>query len=281
MVEFFARSLRYLGMELAGQVVVGGLAAKGQVLGREDALQAAFRLGRELAGRRGTMNGGNDMLQVTAGWRETHPGACVGLLAVDKVSNPEYDERLEAHKGELERALKERYRTRDDLLALEHVRVYRDYYRRFGKTYFVLLQMESVAVKGRPFPREAALVEAMFMAEVKNGLLTAGHDMASLAGQLVLDAAADGEGYTGISGREQATKAGDMLMRDREGVISSVVLGPDFRTRLTAATTRSLFVVYAPPGVAQGLVERHLEDILANVRLFAPTATPAGGGIFR
>jgi DNA/RNA-binding domain of Phe-tRNA-synthetase-like protein len=221
------------------------------------------------------------MLQITAGWREAHPGACVGLLAVDKVTNPESDDRLEAAKSELEGQLKERYRTREDLLTLEHIQVYRDYYRRFGKTYFVLLQMESVAVKGKPFPREAALVEAMFMAEVKNGLLTAGHDLASLAAPLVLDVAADGEGYTGISGREQATRAGDMLMRDREGIISSVVFGPDFRTRITATTMGSLFVVYAPPGVAAGLVERHLQDILANVRLFAPAATPVGGGIFR
>lgn len=52
-VEFFARSLRYLEMELAGTVVVGGLARKGQVLEREEALQAATELGRELvAGRR-------------------------------------------------------------------------------------------------------------------------------------------------------------------------------------------------------------------------------------
>ena len=52
-VEFFARSLRYLEMELAGTVVVGGMARKGQVLEREDALQAATELGWELAsGRR-------------------------------------------------------------------------------------------------------------------------------------------------------------------------------------------------------------------------------------
>lgn len=51
-VEFFARSLRYLEMELAGAVVVGGMARKGQVLEREDALQAAAGLGRELVSGR-------------------------------------------------------------------------------------------------------------------------------------------------------------------------------------------------------------------------------------
>lgn len=51
-VEFFARSLRYLEMEFAGAVVVGGMARKGQVLEREDALQAAAELGRELVSGR-------------------------------------------------------------------------------------------------------------------------------------------------------------------------------------------------------------------------------------
>ncbi|MDT8899885.1 flavodoxin family protein [Anaeroselena agilis] len=47
-VEFFARSLHYLEMELAGTAVVGGMARKGQVLEREDALQSAVELGRKL-----------------------------------------------------------------------------------------------------------------------------------------------------------------------------------------------------------------------------------------
>jgi len=54
-VDFFVRSLRYLEMELAGTVVVGGMARKGQVLEREDALLVAAKLGQELAADRGTV----------------------------------------------------------------------------------------------------------------------------------------------------------------------------------------------------------------------------------
>lgn len=212
------------------------------------------------------------MLQVTKDWRNAYPGACLGLLAVDGVVNPEFDERLEVRKGELEERLRAQYRTREDLLACEAVAAYREYYKRFGKTYPVLLQMESVAVKGKPFPRTAALVEAMFMAEVKNGLLTAGHDRERVEAPLILDVAADGERFTGIGSREQNTKAGDMLMRDRAGIVSSVLCGPDDRTRITAATTRALFVAYVPPGVDRLLVERHLDDISANIKLLAPAA---------
>jgi len=48
-VDFFARSLKYLTVELAGTVVVGGMTRKGQVLEREEAMQAVWELGRKLA----------------------------------------------------------------------------------------------------------------------------------------------------------------------------------------------------------------------------------------
>jgi hypothetical protein len=47
-------------------------------------------------------------------------------------------------------------------------RAYVDYYRRHGKTYHVKAQRESIALKGKPIPARAALVEAMFMAELKS-----------------------------------------------------------------------------------------------------------------
>jgi DNA/RNA-binding domain of Phe-tRNA-synthetase-like protein len=211
------------------------------------------------------------MLQATIRWRQEYPNAAVGLMTMSGVANPECDDRLEARKAALEEQMRATYATREELTACQAVGAYREYYKRFDKTYPVLLQMESVAVKGKRFPRAAALVEAMFMAEVKNGLLTAGHDLDVLAAPLTLDVA-DGEGYTGISGREQATKAGDMLIRDRAGIISSIICGPDHRTRITAATTRALFVVYAPQGVERAMIERHFDDIAANVLLIAPGA---------
>lgn len=68
------------------------------------------------------------------------------------------------------------------------------------------------------------------------------------------------------------TRAGDMLMRDGTGIISSVLHGPDQRTRLTEGTTRALFTVYAPAGIGPAAVRTHLDEIAANVRLIVPAA---------
>jgi len=123
------------------------------------------------------------------------------------------------------------------------------------KTYPVQAQLESVVLKGRSIPHVAAIVEAMFMAEVKNLLLTAGHDLETIQAPVTLDVA-DGaderhpnERYTLLNGQEKVLKPGDMMMVDRQGVISSVIYGPDRRTQITLATRHAFFAVYAPAGI--------------------------------
>jgi DNA/RNA-binding domain of Phe-tRNA-synthetase-like protein len=144
------------------------------------------------------------------------------------------------------------------------VRAYVDYYRAHGKTYQVMPQRKSVAVKGKPIPRSAALVEAMFMAELKNLILTAGHDLTAVELPVRVDMTREDDGYVLMNGTERALSAGDMMMVDGEGIISSVLHGPDRRTRITSKTREVLFAVYAPAGVGENAVRDHLEDIRAK-----------------
>ena len=48
--------------------------------------------------------------------------------------------------------------------------------------------------------------------------------------------------------------------------------GQDDLSPISQATTRALFVSYAPDGVPAEAVETHLRRIEANVRLFSPAA---------
>ncbi|MBF8281343.1 MAG: hypothetical protein HW378_258, partial [Anaerolineales bacterium] len=116
------------------------------------------------------------MLIVSEAWQTNYPGASQGILVMRNVANPEHHPALEKLKTELEEQLRARFAGYDKaaLTALPSVQPYVAYYGQFKKTYHVLLQLESVALKGKPLPRVAALVEAMFMAELKNQLLTAG-----------------------------------------------------------------------------------------------------------
>ena len=51
---------------------------------------------------------GSRMIEVSPAWRETHPGASVGLIAFRGVSNPVTHEALNAVAAELEEEIRSR-----------------------------------------------------------------------------------------------------------------------------------------------------------------------------
>lgn len=214
------------------------------------------------------------LLVASAAWKARYPGAVAGLLVMEKVANPAAHPELDRCKAELEARLRRQYgeKTRADLMALPTLQAYAGYYGRFKKTYHVQLQLESVALKGKPVPSRAALVEAMFMAELEHQLLTAGHDAGEVASPVQVDVSNEGESYVAFNGQSQPLKQGDMVMRDALGVISSVLNGPDQRTRIRPETERAIFAVYAPAGIGSARVEAHLAAIATNVRIVAPSA---------
>jgi len=189
---------------------------------------------------------------------------------------------MDAAKLELEEAIRAEYRnsTRGDLKALHPMDTYISYYKKFGYTYHVLPQLESV-IKGKSIPSGLVAVDAMFMAELKNMLLSAAHDLDKIKAPLFLKAAAGNESFTAMGGRDITNISRDFLISDQESVISSILRGPDQRTAISADTSRAIFTVYAPDGVEEQLVSGHLRDIETYIRLGAPEAVTSLNEIIR
>lgn len=226
------------------------------------------------------------IVTVSDAWKAAYPGAAIGVLAMRNVANPAQHRELDLRKEMLEARLRARFAGYDRarLKALPTIQAYNAYYKRFKKTYHVLLQLESVVFQNKPIPRVAALVEAMFMAELENLFLTAGHDLDLVQMPLKVDVAAGSERFVQMNGQEQTLKAGDMFIADAEGILSSIVYGADQRTCMTAKTQQALFTVYVPAvqytaavddaevGIGERAVYKHLRDIQENVALIAPQA---------
>lgn len=206
-------------------------------------------------------------------WAGKYPGASVGILIMLNVTNERSSEELNRHKREIEAELRIRYKefSRKKIKSIHPIDVYDTYYKKFGNNYHVLHQLESVA-GGKPIPTVSSLVEAMFMAELKNMLLTAGHDLEKIQLPLEGKISTGIEEYTGISGKDILAVKDDMLITDAAGVISSIIKGPDSRTKINPGTNRALFVVYVPSGINEKLVYDHLEDIENYVRISSDQA---------
>jgi DNA/RNA-binding domain of Phe-tRNA-synthetase-like protein len=216
----------------------------------------------------------HQIFEVTNAWKSTYPEAHVGVLVMSAVSNPAHHPELESQKAALEEQLRAQFSGQDRRAIASHpvLQAYDEYYRRFKKTYHIQLQLESIVLKGKSIPSVAALVEAMFMAEMQDMLLSAGHDLDALHLPLTLDVATGNETYTLLRGEEQVVKPGDMMISDQDGIISSILYGPDQRTQITLDTTNAVFTAYSPPGIGEGSVVEHLQHIKENVMVFAPQA---------
>jgi DNA/RNA-binding domain of Phe-tRNA-synthetase-like protein len=214
-------------------------------------------------------------IRATADWRAAHPGAAIGLLEIAGVDNTRSSLALDDRKRETEARLRERYRgfTRQDFLALPVMAAYAKYYKRFGKTYHVLLQLESIVLKGKGLPNVSPLVDANFTAEVETLVLTAGHDVRQLHGEISIDVAREGDQLAPMTGgAPKAIPAGDMIMRDAKGVCCSIIYGQDTRSPISAATSHAVYVAYAPAGAPKETVEAHLRLIEAHARLVSSGA---------
>lgn len=214
------------------------------------------------------------MFEITSTLKSSFPNAHAGILVIRNASNPAHHAELEKLKAELEESLRAQFAGQDRAAIASHpvLKVYAEYYKRFKKTYHVQLQLESIVLKGKSIPTVASLVECMFMAEVKNMLLTAGHDLDKLQLPLTLDVTQGTESYTVMRGETQTVKADDMIISDQIGVISDIIYGPDQRTQITESTRNVVFTVYAPAGIEETLITKHLEDMRDYVLVVAPNA---------
>ena len=211
-------------------------------------------------------------ISATDEWRISHPGGIIGLLELSGVENIHASSSLDERKRSTETSLREHYKgfTRQDFLAIPIMSAYERYYKRFDKTYHVLLQVESIVLKGKSLPNVIPLVDANFIAEVETLVLTAGHDVARLREPVYIDVSHDGDSMTQMNGASKVIRAGDMIMRDADGISCSIIYGQDNRSPISANTSHVLYVAYAPSGVPAEVADIQLQKIEENMHLFSP-----------
>lgn len=211
------------------------------------------------------------MIEITQEFKSTYPGASIGVLLINNIKNQKNNTELSARKRQIESEIRKQFEGKDRqyLNNLDNNKAYEQYYKMFKKTYHVLLQLESIVFKGKSIPDVDCLVEAMFMAEIKNQLLTAGHDVDKLQLPIKVGVSNGKENYIVMNGKEQVCTQGDMFMYDDKGVISSILNGPDSRTKIDGNTNHVLYIVYAPEGVEKDTIKKHLEDIKDNLSLIS------------
>lgn len=150
---------------------------------------------------------------------------------------------------------------REKFVKTEPMCYYVKYFKKFRKTYFVLQQIESIFVKNHIFPETISIVQALFLTELKHGVLIAACDTDQMKTPYVIDVALGGESYTGFQGGIITLKEGDILLRDAEGIVVSNIYGQGMRTRVSNNTENVMFAIMGVEGVTRTVVESALDSL--------------------
>ncbi len=189
--------------------------------------------------------------------------ALFGSLIVKNIPNRSGSELLDNKKRELELDIRQNpIEPSEDAL----ISSYNLFFKQWGKTYPIEYQILTIQ-KGGKFPAVSVLVDSMFLAELKDRILTSGHDLDLIDGELLFDVSTGGEQYLKLNGKKQILKKDDIILRDNEGILASLLYGPAQRTVITNTTSNALYFAWCPFGLDQTLISVHLNQILDNLKL--------------
>lgn len=214
------------------------------------------------------------MLTISDAVKEKYPDLHFGIMMIENVQNPKSNPTLNQMKKNLEIELREKYNHLDKqaLKSLSQIQAYNEFYKTFKKTYHVQHQIESIVFKDKDLPNVAALVEAMFMVEVKNLLLTAGYDYGKVKNALQVDLSDGNQVFTGMGMSPKKPPKNDIILCDQQDILGSIICGPDHSSRISPETTQVLFAVYGVPGITEQAIHNHLLDIEHHVSVISPNA---------
>ena len=149
---------------------------------------------------------------------------------------------------------------------------YYRYFKKYKKTYPVLQQLESVLLKGRPFPSGRPINEIAFLTELRTQVLSGAHDAEQVRGAVEVFCPEEKLPFTGMRGEEVHTYPGDLSARDDGGIIFSMIAGADARTCLRPESRHVFYPFFAAPDTTRDQLLPAMELLASYVRVLAPNA---------
>ncbi len=167
-------------------------------------------------------------------------------------------------------ALKEEFRDYDRKTVFGE-QPYARFFKKFKKTYPVMLQFESCLFQDRPFPHGNPVAEVPFLAELKTRMLMGTHDIDRVQGQVRLVSGTAKEPFPGLRG-EAHTYPNDVVGRDDGGIILSMIAGADERTCAHPESRYVFYPVFGVPGMPEEEIRAAQDVLVEYTRVLCPEA---------
>ncbi|MEE9406368.1 MAG: tryptophan--tRNA ligase [Candidatus Aenigmarchaeota archaeon] len=187
--------------------------------------------------------------------KERYPTMRLGLVEIRNVVNSGSRE-LRDERRTVERIVKKEYRNWEKV---DIIKAYDKFFGRHDRPFPIVEGVKAV-LKGKGIPTLSPLVDAMLLAELKHLVLMTAHDLDKIDGTLTVDQAMEGDEFVNIAGDTVPLEQGDVVIRDRKGVIGTYLEGQSLRTKVTKKTRNCAYFAFYVPGVKDVRIKNCLKD---------------------
>lgn len=149
---------------------------------------------------------------------------------------------------------------------------YYRYFKKYKKSYPVMMQLESFLLKGRPFPSGNPVNEIAFLAELKTQILLGSHDIDRIEGDMTLFCGTEKTDFPGMRGDMIHIYPGDVSARDERDIILSMIAGADNRTYITEDSRNIAYIFFGTDKTPEDQFDRMTELLSRYIHTLAPAA---------
>ncbi len=202
-------------------------------------------------------------LKINPDVKLAYPDLKVAIIEIRLSEEPKFNQEINDLKKELEEKIRKDYKNPENL---SRIIKYHSFYKKFDSKVPMEFQIRSI-LNNKGIPTFNPIVTCLFMAELKNIILTAGHDLDKLSEEIEVLCSDGAEEYTKINGKIQKLKKNDIFAKNNLNIISSVLYGPDSKTKITNETKNCLFMCYSF-GLNEEDLRNHLNDLAGYLKIF-------------
>lgn len=146
------------------------------------------------------------------------------------------------------------------------------YFRKYKKSYPVMMQVESFLLKDRPFGNDDPINQVAFLTELKLHGLVGTHDADKMHGDVIIYCPAEKEPFSGMHDQGTHVYPRDVTLKDDGGPIASMIAGADDRTCLREGSLHVVYLIFGTPSHDAGMYENTRDQLQKYVRTLAPGA---------
>ncbi len=196
---------------------------------------------------------------------ETYPWMKFGYCFVNHLIPRKSLDHLRGKQGEVENYI----RRNTESLMMKAKSISRFYKTQGEKNRSHIESLIKSISKGKSIKSVNFIVDSVMIAELRNAVLLGVHDVDRMEGDIILDAAIEGEKFMGIGNHSVITRQHEVVLRDHAGIWASYTQGPDARTVVDAATRNIIILGFFTPETTR---EAMLQGISDTVELLLEVA---------